>query len=37
MVGKCVVMLALAASAYAQLPVATIPEADKKGARTARS
>ncbi len=32
MVGKCVVMLAFAASAYAQLPVATIPEADKKGA-----
>ena len=33
MVGKCVVMAAFAASVLAQLPVATIPKADKKGSK----
>ena len=33
MVGTCVVMLAFAATVFAQLPVATIPKADRKGSK----
>jgi OmpA-OmpF porin, OOP family len=33
MVGICVVMLAIAAGVFAQLPVATIPKADRQGSK----
>jgi OmpA-OmpF porin, OOP family len=33
MVGKCVVIVAFAASVFAQLPVAIIPKADRKGSK----
>jgi OmpA-OmpF porin, OOP family len=33
MVGKCIVLVAFAASVFAQLPVATIPKADRKGSK----
>jgi OmpA-OmpF porin, OOP family len=32
-VGKCIVMAAFAASVFVQLPVATIPKADRKGSK----